>query len=93
MSGAVAQNKVYDGTTLAAITGATLVGVVGSDIVTLVVSPTFIDKNVGNNKAVIPNMILRGIHAANYQFIQPYGITADVIPKTLTMSGVSAQKT
>jgi len=91
VSGATAQNKVYDGTNSATITGATLVGVVGSDNVTLNINATFADVNVGNNKTVTPNMTLSGTHAGNYSLTQPTGLTANITPKALTVSGATAQ--
>ena len=94
-SGVTASNKVYDGTTAATIsvTSASLVGVVGSDNVTLDASSaagTFDTKNVGTAKPVtITGLALAGTNAANYTLTQPTA-TADITPKSLTVSGVTA---
>ena len=88
-SGATAQSKVYDGTTAATITGATLVGAVGGDIVTLSGGGTFDDKTVGAGKVVTADLSLSGADAGNYTLTQPTGLTADVTAKELTVTGAT----
>jgi autotransporter-associated beta strand protein len=85
----VADNKVYDGSTAASISGGALIGIVGSDIVTLNQFGTFAQSNVGNGIAVTSTSTLSGLHAANYSVSQPTGITGNITPKTITVSGVS----
>lgn len=63
--------KPYDGTTGASITGATLVGVVSGDIVTVSGGGTFGDANAGENKPVTANLTLSGADAINYTLTQP----------------------
>jgi hypothetical protein len=63
-------SKVYDGST--SITGAnlsfnqTLAGVIGGDMLTLIGSGSYSDRNVGMNKSVNLSMALTGADANNY---------------------------
>ena len=72
ISGAVANAKTYDGTTAATVsfTGASLVGVVSPDTVTInsaAYAATFADKNVGSAKAVtVTGVTLSGSGASNF---------------------------
>ena len=63
-----AQNKAYDGTTTATVTGCTLTGVIGGDVVTCsAAAATFDTATVGTGKTVTATGItLGGAHAANY---------------------------
>ena len=92
VTGAVALDKVYDGTTTATIASATLFSaeVLGADNVSLNVgSATFVDANVGNNKAVT-GLSLLGTDAANYRLLVNSNITAAITPKPLTVTGAAA---
>jgi DNA/RNA endonuclease G (NUC1) len=71
VSGASVTTKPYDGTTGASITGATLVGVVSGDTVTISGGGTFGDANAGENKPVTANLTLSGTDAINYTLTQP----------------------
>ena len=75
-----ASNKVYDGTTTAALSGSMLYGVLGTDSVALGNNSTgtFNNKNVGTDKPVSTQMTISGTDAGNYTLIQPTGITADI---------------
>lgn len=88
---ATAVNKVYNANATAAITVNNILGVVGSDDVTVTGSGSFDTKNVGTAKTVTANLILGGTNAANYSLVQPTGLSADIIPFELTLTGVSAQ--
>ncbi|MES2208559.1 MAG: YDG domain-containing protein, partial [Pseudomonadota bacterium] len=92
IAGASASNKVYDGTTIASVSGGSLIGVIGSESVSLSLgSAAFADKNVGNSKAIsVFSSTLNGIDASNYSFIAPTFLTADITPKALTIAGASA---
>lgn len=81
-------NKIYDGTTTASITGATLEGIVGSDVVTLTNASlgTFSSINVANEITVTTSMALLGAQAGNYTISQPT-LTANISPKNLTVAG------
>ena len=84
-TGATAANKVYDGTTTATITGGTLIGVVSPDVVSVSTTGTFASANAGNGITV--TIALTGSSAGNYTITQP-GITANITPKALTITGL-----
>ncbi|MBU3630716.1 YDG domain-containing protein, partial [Polynucleobacter sp. AP-Melu-500A-A1] len=88
-SSSVAANKVYDGTSTATITGGSLIGVIGSDVVNLTQAGNFSQSAVGNSIAVTAADTISGAAAGNYSLIQPTGLTANITPKVLTVSGVS----
>jgi hypothetical protein len=96
ISGAVAQDKTYDGTTAATVdfSGATLNGVVGSEVVTINAagySASFANKNVGTWTVTVTGVTLAGADAGNYTVSQPAGLTAQILAKNLTISGAVAQ--
>ncbi len=84
ISGAVANNKAYDGNTDATVnfSGATLNGVQGSDAVTINSSAyraEFGSAGAGTGKAVtVTGVALSGADASNYTVSQPSGLTADI---------------
>ncbi|NBT90760.1 MAG: hypothetical protein EBT50_08040, partial [Verrucomicrobia bacterium] len=88
VSGALAQNKSYDGNTAATISGATLVGVVGADDVTLAngTTGTFPQATPGTGLAVTTAMTLAGTDAGNYTLSQPAGLAADIGKMVLTLT-------
>src|SRR5437763_72699 len=96
INGAVADNKQYDGNTDATVnfTGASLVGVIGMDGVTInhsAYSASFATKTVANGKTVtVLGVALSGGDAGNYMVSQPTGLTADITAKNLTISGAVA---
>ena len=96
INGALANNKQYDGGTNATVdfTGASLVGVIGLDAVTInssAYSASFATKTVANGKAVtVLNVTLSGGDAGNYTVSQPSGLTADITAKNLTINGAVA---
>jgi hypothetical protein len=95
LGGIITSNKVYDGTSAATLNtaGVTFTGLIGGDTVTLGGdgTGTFIDKNVGTNKAVIVSgYTLVGSDAGNYAVGQPTGLTADITPASLLVSGLTA---
>ena len=85
----VANNKVYNGTNAATITG-TLTGIVGLDVVTLNGTGTFADINVANGIAVTSTSTLAGAQASNYSLTQPSGLTANITAKALTLPTAAA---
>ncbi len=96
LSGLTAQNKVYDATTVATITGTPIFsGVLGTDVVTLSggASARFADKNVGVAKPVsVTGLTLTGADAGNYTLTNTSAsATADITPASLTLSGLTAQ--
>lgn len=95
VTGAVAQDKVYDGTTSATISGASLSGIVGSDDVALISSTVgaFAHKEVGTDIAVsASSMSLGGIAAGNYTLTAPTGLKADITKKELTVTSKDRSK-
>ena len=92
VSGVTATDKVYDGTTTDTLNvgGATLVGVVGTDNVSLLTASAtgnFSQSDVGSSLAVTANGLnLSGSAAGNYTLTQPTGLTADITPRPLTVS-------
>jgi hypothetical protein len=90
-TGALTQNKLYDGTVAATITNETLVGVVGSDDVSVGGGGTFSDKNVGNSKPVTAALVLGGSTAPNYLLTQPSGLTANITPKPVNVTADGGQ--
>src|SRR5439155_874767 len=96
IDGAVAQNKEYDATTSATVsfTGATLVGVLGTDMVSIDhsgSSASFATKSVGNGKAVtVTGVALGGTDAGNYTVTQPGPLSANITAKNLTINGAVA---
>lgn len=95
VTGITANNKVYDGTTTAVLntSGASLVGVLGSDVVTLVktsATGNFADKNRGSGKIVtISGINLSGPDAGKYSLTQPVS-TANITSAQLTITGIVA---
>ncbi len=90
VSGAAAQDKIYDRTTSAQITGS-LNGVINGDDVALANGGTFNDFNAGQDKPVTAALTLTGTKAANYILTQPSGLTADIFQKDLTIEDAEAQ--
>lgn len=88
---ATAVNKVYNANDVAVITVNNISGIFGSDDVTITGGGSFDNKNVGTVKAVTANLTLSGAQAANYSLTQPTGLSADITPFALTLTGVSAQ--
>ena len=96
ISGLTAQNKVYDATTVATITGtAAFSGVLGTDVVALggSANASFADKNAGVAKPVnVTGLTLSGADAANYTLASTSAsTTADITPASLTVTGLTAQ--
>ncbi|MFS2035879.1 YDG domain-containing protein [Polaromonas sp. CT11-55] len=92
VTGVSANNKVYDTTTAATLGGTASVAALGTDVVTVGGgSATFANKNVGNGKAVtVTGYTLGGADAGNYTVVQPTGLTANITPASITVTGVTA---
>jgi hypothetical protein len=98
---AVAQNKVYDGTSQAQVSGV-VTGVLGSDVVSVTsTSSTFASKNVVRDAAGLPakqtvnvaGLMLAGTDAGNYNLASATATsTATITPKALSASGAVANK-
>jgi hypothetical protein len=94
ITGVVANNKVYDGTTAATLTGTpSLVGVLNGDSVTVSGTPSaiFANKLVANSKPVtVTGYATSGPDSGNYSLAQPVGLTANITAAALTVSGITA---
>jgi hypothetical protein len=85
--GATAANKPYDGNTTATITGSSLSGIIGMDVVNLsAANANFNTADAGTMKPITTNYSLIGANAANYSLpSQPLGIVADITPANQTI--------
>jgi ribosomal protein S19 len=104
ISGITAANKVYDGTATASVstvgvTDAVLQagGMVAGDNITVASTGTFRnagntanDKNAGIGKTVALNNTMAGTDLGNYAITDQLTTTADITPKALTLSGITA---
>lgn len=93
--GISADNKVYDGTVNATITGTSAISglVVGDEndvtVVTANAKATFADADAGTAKKVnFSGYALTGAKAGNYTLAQPASVTANISPKELTITDV-----
>jgi hypothetical protein len=85
ITGALAFNKVYDGTTNAVLFNLNLNGIIGSDLVTVSGGGTFASPNVGTAIPVTGNLILGGADSFKYTLVQPTGLSADITPASQTI--------
>jgi hypothetical protein len=87
--------KIYDGTEAAAVTGCTLADAVPSDsgrVGCQASRGAFADRTAGAGKAVTASVALAGEAADNYVLSSGQAAaTADIRPRTLSVSGVSAE--
>src|SRR3989339_840967 len=96
ISGLTADNKVYNATTAASLTGtAALVGVEAGDVANVTLggsaSASFASASIGTGIAVtVTGYSISGTAAGNYSLTQPAGLTADITAKGLTISGLTA---
>lgn len=95
VTGLAAENKTYDGTTAATISGiAALSGIVGIDDVSLTGTPTavFSDKNAADNKTVtVTGYTLSGADAVKYKLVQPT-LTSNIAKAALTATADDKQR-
>jgi hypothetical protein len=91
-SGITANNKFYDGTTVATLTSNNVVlsGVVNGDLISLntnVYSANFASAKVGQDIAVtVSGLGLSGAAAGNYSLTQPTGLAANISSLSLQIS-------
>ena len=88
-----ASNKVYDGTTAAAVSGSLqTAGIIAGDTVSLnTAGGSFADKNAGNGKVVNVGSALQGADAGNYLLVNTGGIlTANITPRQVAITGLAA---
>jgi hypothetical protein len=89
VASAVANNKSYDGNTNATISDAILNGIVGADDVTVSGGGTFVSAAVANGISVTAALALSGSEASNYTITQPTGLSANITPLALSITGLS----
>jgi len=90
VSGLTADNKEYDGTTTATVSGTPVLEgkVDGDDLDFTAGTPTFADANAGNGKQItLTGFALTGTDAGNYTLEDPAGLTANITPKAITING------
>jgi len=93
ITGVSANNKEYDGNTIATITGTTTInGVINGDNVSVTGGTAlFANKNAGIGKTVVfSGFSLGGADASNYELVQPANTKANITAKPVTITGVSA---
>jgi hypothetical protein len=88
VSGASVTSKVYNGLNPATITGASLVGIVSPDVVTVSGNGVFVSTAVANGISVTPSLSLGGADAGNYTITQPT-LTGNITPAPLTITGLT----
>ncbi|OIP46573.1 MAG: hypothetical protein AUK31_07735 [Fibrobacteres bacterium CG2_30_45_31] len=96
ISGVTANDKVYDGTTDATLSGGVFVDTIVGDALTLVKGTGFFDnKNAGTSKSVTASgYSIEGADATNYTLsAQPTGLTADITPYPITVTANTMSKT
>ena len=96
VSGVLAQNKIYDATSVANLSGSAAVSALSGDTVALAGNGagSFADKNVGVAKPVaVTGYTLSGADAANYALAQPAGLTASITAKPVSYTATVANKT
>ncbi len=89
VSGSTVTSKTYTGTNPATITGATLVGIISPDDVTVSGGGTFASVNVGTGISVTTTLTLGGANAGNYSITQPTGLTGNITTAALTITGLT----
>jgi formylglycine-generating enzyme required for sulfatase activity len=94
ITGLLAANKVYDGTTTATVNGTAVIsGKVGSsdDVTVKAGTAAFESKTVGNGKTVtFSGYSLTGADTGNYSLSgQPGNVTASITAKSVTITGLS----
>mgnify|MGYP000081790542 CR=1 FL=1 len=93
VSGVTASNKTYDQTTAATVStaGAVLGGLIAGDVLAVNATGMFTDKNAATLKTVNLTSNYTGADAGNYAITNQASTTANITPKSLTVSGATAQ--
>src|SRR5581483_5768348 len=93
IGGLTANNKVYDATTGATLSGTATVSGLGNDVVSVggTGAAVFGNKNVGTGKAVtVTGYTLTGADAGNYTLVEPANLTANITAASLNVTGLTA---
>ncbi len=91
VSGITADNKIYDGNTVATIDISTINygGLVAGDDVVISTSGNFSDRNVGSGKIVTITSSYSGIDLNNYTITDQTTTSADITTRPLGISGIT----
>jgi hypothetical protein len=89
VSGTTVGSKVYDGSTVASLTGGTLVGLIGGDSVNLNQSGMFVSPGAGSGIPVIATDSLSGASAGDYSIVEPTGLKGAILPAPGATAGAS----
>ncbi len=94
VSGITASNKVYNGTTAAAVntSGAVLTGLIAGDSVTVAATGLFADKNAAAGKSVTLTSVDGGADLGNYAVTNQASTTAGITPAALTLTATVNSK-
>ncbi len=87
VSATTVANKVYDGTTIATLSGGTLAGVAAGDSISLTQAGTYASKHAGTGIAVAASDVLSGANTGDYFLVQPTGLTGAITPAPLSVNG------
>lgn len=100
--GLITSDKIYDGTNSVSVTGGGFNAAIDpgtgnssdripykNDIIQLVPSGNFVNKDVGNNITITSTSTITGADANNYTLVQPNLTARNITPKALTMAGLS----
>jgi hypothetical protein len=88
VTGAAANDKMFDGTSSATVTGGRI-SPLGDDAVSLsAANATFNDASIGINKPVASFYSLIGTDAGNYSIVQPNGLSASINPNPASLPSV-----
>jgi hypothetical protein len=87
VSGTMVGGKVYNGTTVAALSAGSLIGVIAGDTVTLTQAGNFASAHAGVGIAVTASDSLGGASAGDYLLVDPTGLSGTITPAALTVNG------
>ncbi len=92
LTGVTAADKVYDGNRSVQLAGGLLSGLVSGETLSYAWSGQFDDSNAGAGKTVtLGSSLFDGTGlASNYSVVNPTNVTANITPKALTVTGVTA---
>lgn len=93
VTGASVLSKVYDGTTVAPLSGTPVLQALPGDQVTLggTLNARYADKNAGLGKTVLlDGVVLGGVDAGNYTLTDASALRGDILPKPVTIQGLAA---
>ncbi|MBM3917923.1 MAG: hypothetical protein FJ344_00250 [Sphingomonadales bacterium] len=86
---AVVHNKIYDRTALASVDSVRLNGILPGDSVQVLANGTFHQFRAGNQIPVSLNIQLSGPDGANYTAAAPTGLSANITPRPVQITGIS----